>query len=298
MPPTEYDPVTAEELTEMVEVGPGGEVTTWAWVFEPHERHPVDHPFAGAGEAGRRRHLDAARGRRRLPSTRMRTGMRVVPPRWRDEREGHINDLECSAGGARRPLRRAAEQRWPTSRCRRRSGRRARERVRTPASLTTRSPPAQAQSRFLRGLTEGKIIGEKAPGGKVYVPARGADPDLGVPTTEPVELAHTGTVTSFCIVNVQFYGQGMEVPYTSGLIQLDGSDLPIMHLLQEVDPADVHIGMRVEAVWADEAEWGPTLENIKWFRPTGEPDGDVRMPGERGLGLARGHSRRHRHGEA
>ena len=38
--------------------------------------------------------------------------------------------------------------------------------------------------------------------------------------------------------------------------------------------------MRVEAVWADDAEWGPTLEIIKWFRPTGEPDGDVRMPGE------------------
>ena len=158
--------------------------------------------------------------------------------------------------------------------------------VRTPASLSYTFTAGQAQSRFLRGLTEGKIIGEKAPGGKVYVPARGADPDLGVPTTEPIELAHTGTVTSFCIVNVQFYGQGMEVPYTSGLIQLDGSDLPIMHLLQEVDPADVHIGMRVEAVWADESEWGPTLENIKWFRPTGEPDADVRMPGEdEGTGL-------------
>ena len=158
--------------------------------------------------------------------------------------------------------------------------------VRTPASLAYTFTAGQAQSRFLRGLTEGKIIGEKAPGGKVYVPARGADPDLGVPTTEPVELAHTGTVTSFCIVNVQFYGQGMEVPYTSALIQLDGSDLPIMHLLQEVDANDVHIGMRVEAVWVDEAEWGPTLESIKWFRPTGEPDADVRMPGEdEGTGL-------------
>jgi uncharacterized OB-fold protein len=152
--------------------------------------------------------------------------------------------------------------------------------VRTPAALHYTFTAGQAQSRFLRGLTEGKVIGEKAPGGKVYVPARGADPDLGVPTTEPVELPSTGTLTSFCVVNVQFYGQGMEIPYTSGLIQLDGSDLPIMHLLQEVDPADVHIGMRVEAVWADESEWGPTLENIKWFRPTGEPDGDVRMPGE------------------
>src|SRR3546814_4173295 len=77
------------------------------------------------------------------------------------------------------------------------------------------------------------MIGERAEGGKVYVPSRGADPQLGVPTPEQVELPHTGTLTSFCIVNVAFYGQGMEIPYTSGLILLDGSDLPIMHLIQE-----------------------------------------------------------------
>jgi uncharacterized OB-fold protein len=58
--------------------------------------------------------------------------------------------------------------------------------VRTPAALHYTFTAGQAQSRFLRGLQEGKILGERAPGGKVYVPARGADPDLGVPTTEPV----------------------------------------------------------------------------------------------------------------
>ena len=36
------------------------------------------------------------------------------------------------------------------------------------------------------------------------------------------------------------------------------------------------MGMRVEAVWVDDAELGPTIESIKWFRPTGEPDADVR----------------------
>jgi hypothetical protein len=67
-------------------------------------------------------------------------------------------------------------------------------------------------------------------------------------------------------------GTLMEIPYTSGLILLDGSDIPIMHLIQEVNVDDVHSGMRVEAVWVDDAEIGPTLESIKYFRPTGEPD--------------------------
>ena len=30
--------------------------------------------------------------------------------------------------------------------------------------------------------------------------------------------------------------------------------------------------MRVEAVWRPESEWDYTLSNIKYFRPTGEPD--------------------------
>ena len=34
------------------------------------------------------------------------------------------------------------------------------------------------------------------------------------------------------------------------------------------------MGMRVEAVWVPDDEIGPTLEIIKYFRPTGEPDAD------------------------
>jgi uncharacterized OB-fold protein len=101
-----------------------------------------------------------------------------------------------------------------------------------------------------------------------------------VPTSEQVEVAHVGTLTSFCVVNVAFYGQGMEIPYTSGLILLDGSDLPIMHLIQECPVEDVHIGMRLEAVWVDDADIKPTLESIKYFRPNGEPDVKVVQPGE------------------
>jgi uncharacterized OB-fold protein len=151
--------------------------------------------------------------------------------------------------------------------------------VRTPARLEFTYTAGAATTRFLKGVSQGKILGERAPGGKVYVPSRGADPQLGVPTSEQVELPHVGTLTSFCIVNVAFYGQGMEIPYTSGLILLDGSDLPIMHLIQECPVEDVHIGMRVEAVWVDPSELGPTLESIRYFRPNGEPDRPVTQPG-------------------
>ena len=48
VPPTEYDPTTGDDTGEMVEVGPGGVVQSWAWVGEPHPKHPLDTPFAWA----------------------------------------------------------------------------------------------------------------------------------------------------------------------------------------------------------------------------------------------------------
>ena len=151
--------------------------------------------------------------------------------------------------------------------------------VRTPAALEYTFTAGVATTRFLSGVQQKKLLGERAPGGKVYIPSRGADPQLGVPTSEQVELPHVGTLTSFCVVNVAFYGSGMEIPYTSGLILLDGADLPIMHLIQECPVEDVRIGMRVEAVWVDDADLKPTLESIRYFRPNGEADVPVVQPG-------------------
>jgi len=49
VPPVEYDPETGEALgTEMVEVGPGGRVESWAWVDQPSPKHPLQKAFAFA----------------------------------------------------------------------------------------------------------------------------------------------------------------------------------------------------------------------------------------------------------
>lgn len=93
VPPVEYDPVTAEDLTELVVVGPGGTVTSHAWVAEPHEKHPLDHPFAWAliqldGADTAMVHVIDAPGPEAVT-----TGARVVP-RWRDDRVGDIRDIE------------------------------------------------------------------------------------------------------------------------------------------------------------------------------------------------------------
>jgi len=48
VPPTEYDPITSDDVGELVEVGPGGVVTSWSWVSHPLRKHPLQRPFAWA----------------------------------------------------------------------------------------------------------------------------------------------------------------------------------------------------------------------------------------------------------
>lgn len=147
--------------------------------------------------------------------------------------------------------------------------------IRTPASLTYRYTPGLSQSRFLNGMAEGRILGERCPKcGKVYVPSRGACPVDGVPTTESVEVADRGTVVSYCIVNVEFTGRGFDIPYASALVLPDGGDIPLFGLIQEMSHEDVHVGLRLEAKWKPREEWEPSLENIEWWRPSGETDAD------------------------
>ena len=96
VPPIEFDPVTGEDLTELVEVGPGGEVTTvGVGARSPTRSTRSTTPFAWAlvkldGADTAMLHAVDAGGR----STPCRPGLRVVP-RWADEREGHINDIAC-----------------------------------------------------------------------------------------------------------------------------------------------------------------------------------------------------------
>ena len=103
VPPTEYDPQTGDDVGELVEVGPGGVVESWAWVFHPLRKHPLQTPFAWAlirldGADTALLHAVAAPGPDSLSS-----GARVTAKfRNRDERIGSMADIESFVleGGA------------------------------------------------------------------------------------------------------------------------------------------------------------------------------------------------------
>lgn len=96
-PPLEYDPLTSEPLTELVELSAVGatvfgEVISWTWNGPPRPQQPFDRPFGWAlitldGADTPMLHGVLVDG----PES-MRTGMRVTL-RWRDDRQGHISDI-------------------------------------------------------------------------------------------------------------------------------------------------------------------------------------------------------------
>ena len=265
VPPPEFDPVTHQPTTEYVDVADVGSVTSWTWVPEPVKGQPFDRPFAFAlvtldgADAPFLHALDVA-----TPAD-VETGMRVRI-RWRDERIGDITDIVCfepEAGELEQTTTVDAGDREPVTG------------IVVPVSLDYTYAASPEESAFYRGLAEGRIVGQRCPScGKVYVPPRSACPSDGTPTTDEVELSDTGTVTTFCIVNVPFLGQRITPPYVSAYVLLDGADIAFLHLILDIPADEVRMGMRVKAVWKPREEWGTTIENISHFEPTGEPDAD------------------------
>jgi uncharacterized OB-fold protein len=144
-----------------------------------------------------------------------------------------------------------------------------------PVRLEYTVTAGRTYTRFLRALAERKILGARCGKcAKVYVPPRGSCPTCGVPTAAEALVSDHGTLTTFCIVNIPFGNMPFDPPYVAAAVLLDGADIPIFHLIRGVAPEEVRMGQRLRAVWVPDADLAPTMESIRWFEPTGEPDAD------------------------
>jgi len=262
VPPAEYDPVTYEQLTEMVPVASVGTVLSWTWQPAPLEGQPLDRPFAWAlikldGADIPLLHAVAA-----ASSDEVSTGARVHA-HWIDEPVGAITDIAYFELGEDAEPEGQPDDREPVK-----------IQV-TPSAIEIQHTASLPESKFLRALEEGKLLAARTgDNGKVYFPPKEADPATGLELDQFLELQDKGTVTTYAIINIPFPGQRIKPPYVAAYVLLDGADIPFLHLVTEIDPADVRMGMRVQAVWKPREEWGLGIDNIDYFRPTGEPDAD------------------------
>jgi len=263
VPPMEYDPVTASELSEFAEVADSGEVTSWCWVKEPRDSHPFDRPFAWAlikldgADVPMVHAVDVA------AEDAMHTGMRVKV-RWAEETRGQINDIACFEPENSVPGHTDAtageEQDAVTG-------------IEAPIYLKYNFTAGEATSRFLSAVKEGRLVGQRCPRcSNVYVPPRGSCAACGVATTEELEVSDKATVESFTIVWIPIPNNPIQPPYVIANLVVDGANISFIHLLSECVNEDVHIGQRVQAVWKPQDEWTHAMTNIRYFKPIDEPD--------------------------
>ncbi|WP_343576630.1 OB-fold domain-containing protein [Mycobacterium sp.] len=263
VPPAEFDPVTYQRLTEIVPVASVGTVLSWTWQSKPLEGQPLDHPFAWAlikldgADIPLLHAVDAG------SSGAISSGARVHV-HWADEPAGAITDIAYFAlGDQAEAVPDATDDREPVT-------------VQVvPSNIEIQHTASLPETAFLRGLEEGKLLGARTgEHGKVYFPPKEADPATGLELDTLIELPDKGTVTTFAIINIPFAGQRIKPPYVAAYVLLDGADIAFLHLIQEIDATEVRMGMRVEAVWKPREEWGLGIDNIEYFKPTGEPDAD------------------------
>ncbi|MDD5171277.1 MAG: OB-fold domain-containing protein, partial [Syntrophales bacterium] len=88
-----------------------------------------------------------------------------------------------------------------------------------------------------------------------------------------VPLSDTGVITAFSVVNYPFIdpntGAQRPIPYTYGYIRLDGADNIFSHIINEMDLNKIKVGMKVRAVFKEQAEMKGNIEDIRHFEIVG-----------------------------
>lgn len=267
VPPHEWDPDTGEELAlDFVDVGPAGTVETWCWVAKPSSQHPLATPFAWAlvkldgADTAIMHAVDAG------SEAAMSTGMRVAP-RWKTVRTGHITDLDAFIPGETPETNDGPSLDEPVAM------------MDYNATITYTTPVPTNLVHYEQATGEGHLLGLKCPGcGRLYTQGRGFCPIdcLELTPEHEVTLPETGVITNYTIITPTPYpGQTETEPFARVHVLLDGAEIVLGYQgLVDTPNENVHVGVRVAAVWASPAERDENdpMSNFVGWIPTGEPD--------------------------
>jgi len=122
-------------------------------------------------------------------------------------------------------------------------------------------------SRFLIEMRDNKrIMGMRCSKCNiVYIPPRSTCPDCFAELNEWVEVSDKGTVVTYTVAHQPSPVLPTEPLVVYGIIQLDGAGTGFVHMLGEVKPEELRVGMRVKAVFREERT--ASILDIKYFRP-------------------------------
>ena len=120
----------------------------------------------------------------------------------------------------------------------------------------------------------GKIYANKCPEcGRHYCPPARVctrDHTQCEPKEKWIEAGPKGTVVTFFVSEQSFLvpttGKMLEVPFSVGIVLLDGAPVSLQHKLEETDPQKIKPGMRVEAVFKPKEQRTGSISDIVHFK--------------------------------
>ncbi len=127
-----------------------------------------------------------------------------------------------------------------------------------------------AISRFLDGLKAAKLWARRCDKcGRTLVPPRMYCEEDFRPTDKWVRVKDTGTVNTFSISYVNNDASRRKKPILVAVVDIDGASpgMGILHLLGEVEPRKVEVGMKVKAVWRPKSKRTGAITDIMYFKP-------------------------------
>ena len=130
---------------------------------------------------------------------------------------------------------------------------------------------------YLSQLKAGKIAGSECTRCNIItLPPRAFCERCFKPTAGWVALKDTGTINTFSVSHVDWAARRLgenDRPHTPAVIEIDGASPGhgIMHLIGEIEPYEIKIGMRVQAVWKPREERTGSITDILDFKPIPTP---------------------------
>jgi uncharacterized protein len=134
-----------------------------------------------------------------------------------------------------------------------------------PVEYAYRRSTGGAVRIFLTGLAEAEIWASRSAGGRIEVPPVDWDPQTGAVVEGFVRLGEQGVVRSWTWVSSPGPGSPLPEPFALALVQIDGADTAMLHVVDAPDETKMSTGMVVHADW--KAERTGSILDIRAFVP-------------------------------
>ncbi len=127
---------------------------------------------------------------------------------------------------------------------------------------------------FLAGLAKKEIWASRSASGTIEVPPVDWDPETGTEVEEFVRLGNRGVVRTWTWVTDPDAGHPLDGPFALALVQIDGADSALLHVVDIEAEVMMRSGMAVRADWREERTG--SIRDIRAFvADLGEPSRSI-----------------------